>query len=123
MIFLHGAVWLCALLFVSCANSASNEIESNFINLLTAVRENDRDTLLVYAPFMAGLSPDEQNSLIDLFKQIADAPKAMQTVPGGTRTKNLTVELPEKGLVFTFAFEKQGGVWALTQNIRVKQAR
>ncbi|GMO41245.1 MAG: hypothetical protein Pg6C_02030 [Treponemataceae bacterium] len=121
MIFLRGIPVLCALLFVSCIGSASKEIEANFASIMTAARENDRATLFLYAPFVAELSSEEQDAVIDLFKQIAAEPKTLKAVHGGTRIKNLTVTLSEKERVFTFAFEKQGGVWALTRNIKLGQ--
>jgi hypothetical protein len=122
MTFFRGNAVLCALVLASCAASASKAIEANFVTLMTAAREDDLGTLFVYAPFVAGLSEDEQTAVISLFKQIAAEPKTMKPVPGGARIKNLTVTLTEKGLVFTFAFEKQGGVWALTKNIRLTRS-
>lgn len=124
---IFAAFFAACMILSSCQNGGSKEIESNFIALLAAVRENDRETMLLYAPFMGEVTPEEEKSLVDFFAQIAQAEKTIEAVPGGTRIKNLTVTLHESGVTFTFSFEKKnntarlpfGGVWVLTKNVRV----
>jgi hypothetical protein len=112
-------ICFCALFF-ACANS-SKEIKSNFVSLLTAVHEDDKEAILFYAPFFSELTEEEEKAMLDLFKEITLAVKTLEVVPGGRRTKNLTVTLPETGIVFTFSFEKQNAVWALTRNVKLKK--
>jgi hypothetical protein len=117
------AAALAVLVVLSaCGRAGSKEIESNFIALLSAVHENDRETILRYAPFIGEITPDEEKTMIDFFTQIALSEKTIEAVPGGTRIKNLTVTLHPSGASIIFSFEKQKGVWALTKNVRVVQA-
>ena len=124
---IFAAVFAAFMILSTCKNGGSKEIESNFVALLAAVRENDRETMLIYSPFLAEVTPEEEKSLIDFFTQIALAEKTIEAVPGGTRIKNLTVTLHQSGITFTFSFERKdnaarlpfGGVWTLTKNVRV----
>jgi hypothetical protein len=120
--FLFSVFLLCALILCFGCSAANNSyIESNFIALLSAVRENDRDTILTYAPFLNDVTKSEEDAVIDLFTQIAAEQKTIKAVPGGTKIKNLSVTLHDTGVVFTFSFEKQKGTWVLKKNIRVTQ--
>jgi hypothetical protein len=124
---IFAALFAAFVILSACKNDSAKEIESNFIALLSAVRENDRETMLIYAPFMGEVTPEEEKSLIDFFTQIALEEKTIEAVPGGTRIKNLTVTLHQRGITFTFSFEKKnntarlpfGGTWVLTKNVRV----
>jgi hypothetical protein len=114
------AVFLCVF-FSACVADSSKEIEAAFVSLLTAIHEDDREVVLRVAPFFSELSEEEEKSMRDLFKEIASSVKKIEAVPGGRRTKNLTVTLPETGLVFTFGFEQKNSAWILTKNIRLKK--